>query len=147
MQSLQTYLSPDESGDVLRRACAALGLRSMEALDDLRVRSRERTLGLLALLGPDSTLYARSVGGASDGSEDAEAIKGAKGAYDEASDLFRQHGVLRGRPLAALSPEEKEDQLAREGGLKSEENEALKGDFEQRTKAGHALCQGVAVIN
>mmetsp|Transcript_33799 Transcript_33799/g.81705 ORF Transcript_33799/g.81705 Transcript_33799/m.81705 type:complete len:679 (+) Transcript_33799:218-2254(+) len=57
MQSLQTYPSPDESGDVLRRACAALGLRSVEALDDLRVRSRERTLGLLALFGPDSTMY------------------------------------------------------------------------------------------
>ena len=59
MQSLQTYPSPDDSPALLQKACAALGIMPVDktALQDLRVRSRERTLGLLRLFGPDSKLY------------------------------------------------------------------------------------------
>mmetsp|Transcript_12422 Transcript_12422/g.26990 ORF Transcript_12422/g.26990 Transcript_12422/m.26990 type:complete len:669 (+) Transcript_12422:293-2299(+) len=47
MQSLQTYPSPDHDNLPMDQA----------TLQDLRLRSRERTLGLLRLFGPDSKLY------------------------------------------------------------------------------------------
>ncbi|KAL7545365.1 hypothetical protein ACHAWF_008715 [Thalassiosira exigua] len=54
MQSLQGFPHPDESPAALRKACADLGVpEDPAALDALRARSRERTLGLLRLFGPD----------------------------------------------------------------------------------------------
>eukprot|EP00581_Thalassiosira_minuscula_P015041 CAMPEP_0183733630 /NCGR_PEP_ID=MMETSP0737-20130205/41607_1 /TAXON_ID=385413 /ORGANISM="Thalassiosira miniscula, Strain CCMP1093" /LENGTH=659 /DNA_ID=CAMNT_0025966917 /DNA_START=138 /DNA_END=2117 /DNA_ORIENTATION=+ len=63
MQSLQTYPSMEagDSRDAYVKACAALGLRPDDdgaaSLQELRARSRERTLGLLRLFGPDASLY------------------------------------------------------------------------------------------
>lgn len=60
MQSLQTYPSPDQApNDVaLSKACQELGMPTdKSSLQELRMRSRERTLGLLRLFGPNSKLY------------------------------------------------------------------------------------------
>ena len=56
MQSLQTYPSPEaESPEEVAKGCAALGLSAATDLEALRLRSRERTLGLLRMFGPDSS--------------------------------------------------------------------------------------------
>ena len=60
MQSLQTYPSPDNAPNdaALAKACQKLGMPNDKvSLQELRIRSRERTLGLLRLFGPDSKLY------------------------------------------------------------------------------------------
>jgi len=49
MQSLQTFSSPQGEG----------GTNAL--LEELRLRSRERTLGLIRLFGPDSSLYNKSM--------------------------------------------------------------------------------------
>jgi hypothetical protein len=93
MQSLQTYPLPPRDGDdeatrrSYREACKSLGLSfsgagggdddfpdpddedaANAALRELRLRSRERTLGLLRLFGPNSKeLYSADVGGGGGG--------------------------------------------------------------------------------
>lgn len=62
MQSLQTYPDQDYSPEAL-----ALGM----PLDTLRLRSRERTLGLLRLFGPDSKLYTDAIDGNTNGQQSA----------------------------------------------------------------------------
>ena len=60
MQSLQTYPNPDNAPNdaALAKACQKLGMPNDKvSLQELRIRSRERTLGLLRLFGPDSKLY------------------------------------------------------------------------------------------
>lgn len=60
MQSLQTYPSPDQAKVdeySFTKACNELGLVDKTSLLELRNRSRERTLGLLRLFGPNSKLY------------------------------------------------------------------------------------------
>ena len=59
MQSLQTYPNPESGKDAVARACDALGMDGNDAasLREIRTRSRERTLGLLRLFGPDPSLY------------------------------------------------------------------------------------------
>ena len=60
MQSLQTYPSPDQAPNdaALSKACQELGMPTVKSsLQELRMRSRERTLGLLRLFGPNSKLY------------------------------------------------------------------------------------------
>ncbi|KAL7477903.1 hypothetical protein ACHAW6_003688 [Cyclotella cf. meneghiniana] len=53
MQSLQTYPNPDvEKPDVIKQECANLKI-DPELLAFLRQRSRDRTLGLLRLFGPE----------------------------------------------------------------------------------------------
>ena len=58
MQSLQTFPNPDnfESSEV-KKACASMGIDESSYLRDVRVRARERTLGLLRLFGPDSKMH------------------------------------------------------------------------------------------
>ena len=59
MQSLQTYPNPESGKDAVAKACDALGMDGADAacLREIRTRSRERTLGLLRLFGPDPSLY------------------------------------------------------------------------------------------
>jgi hypothetical protein len=59
MQSLQTYPSPQQQQQ---------HENNNKLLQELRTRSRERTLGLLRLFGPDSSLYTKSLAGSSSSS-------------------------------------------------------------------------------
>lgn len=60
MQSLQTYPNPDtDDATTIASICSSIKMPSCtpEALSELRARSRERTLGLLRLFGPDDGVY------------------------------------------------------------------------------------------
>ena len=60
MQSLQTFPNPDtfeSDSEALKKACASMGIDESSCLRDVRVRARERTLGLLRLFGPDSKMH------------------------------------------------------------------------------------------
>lgn len=61
MQSLQTYPSPQQQQGTTNAT-------NNKLLQELRTRSRERTLGLLRLFGPDSSLYTKSLVGSSSSS-------------------------------------------------------------------------------
>lgn len=56
MQSLQTYPSPQQ-----QQQQGTTNATNNKLLQELRARSRERTLGLLRLFGPDSSLYTKSL--------------------------------------------------------------------------------------
>lgn len=87
MQSLQTYPNPGDPPQLLKKACAALGMPVDKAvLQDVLLRSRERTLGLLRLFGPESDLYAQNGARRQQSAGESSTARGAGGDRKTRSD-------------------------------------------------------------
>ena len=114
MQSLQTFPAPDDAPDALKKACGALGIPyDKEALREIRTRSRERTLGLLRLFGPNTKLYEeafpeQSAGESTTSTKKSDALSGPSKSMSKSKTATKVRGNMTAKDglLPRLTEEE-----------------------------------------